>query len=166
MAWSDPLAGIDVDGPVRIEVFVLCLAAGAIRLSGPCGAGPWYIEKAAGEHPVDVVSRLVADALGEPELVHSTSWRQEADGVVLSFFVVVDPELVASLESAEVVRGTLARSGATAAPATIATGQVLEHASGTWPGWRRTTTSSATGCPRSGGRPWSGYVPEPCRNLG
>ena len=32
------------------------------------------------------------------------------------------------MESAPVVRGELARSGATTAPAAIATGQVLEHA--------------------------------------
>jgi len=94
VARDDPLAGIDVEGPVLVEVFVLCLRAGVIALTGPCGAAPWYIEKAAGEHPVDVVRRLVADVIGEPELVHSTSWRQSEDGVILSFFVVVDPDVV------------------------------------------------------------------------
>lgn len=128
MGWGDPFAGIDVEGPVRVEVFVLCLRGGAIELTGPCGAAPWYIEKAAGEHPVDVVRRLVTDVIGEPELVHSTSWRQSEDGVILSFFVVVEPVLVDTMDSAPVMRGELARSGATAAPAAIAPDQVLEHA--------------------------------------
>src|SRR5205085_2371744 len=79
VAQPEPLAGLDVEGPVLIEVFVLAVHDGVIGLTGPCGAAPWYIEKAAGEHPVDVVRRLVAEAIGEPELVHSTSWRQGAE---------------------------------------------------------------------------------------
>ena len=125
---TDPLAGIDVQGPVLIEVFVLYLRDGVIELTGPCGAAPWYIEKAAGEHPVDVVRRLVGEAVGPPELVHSTSWRQGADGVILSFFVVIDPALARPMESAPVPRSELARSGASTAPVAIASGQVLEHA--------------------------------------
>jgi hypothetical protein len=162
----DPLAGIDVDGPVLIEAFVLCMDAGEIALTGPCGPAPWYIEKAAGEHPVDVVRRLVADAMGEPDLVHSTSWRQREDGVVLTFFVVVKQSIVASLETAKVARADLARAGAATAPASIATGQVLEHAirhlawlalddpavqAGLSPEWRQAVAA---------------YAPEPFRNLG
>jgi len=166
VAWTDPLAGIDVEGPVTIEVFVLCMRDGTIELTGPCGPAPWCIEKAGGEHPVEVVNRLVAEAIGPADLVHSTSWRQDEDGVVLTFFVVIDPALTAGMKSAPVGRTELARSGATAAPAAIAAGQVLEHAirhlawlaeedavvqaklSGTW----RDALSA--------------YIPEPFRNLG
>ncbi|MGH9225967.1 MAG: hypothetical protein ACRD2W_19755 [Acidimicrobiales bacterium] len=128
MARDDSLAGIGAEGPVLLEVFVLCVRTGTIELTGPCGPAPWYIEKAADEHPVDVVYRLAANAMGEPDLVHSTSWRQADEGVVLSFFVVVEPALAEILESRPVIRDELARSGATAAPAVIASGQVLEHA--------------------------------------
>jgi hypothetical protein len=166
VAGDDPLAGIDVEGPVLVEVFVLCLRGRAIELTGPCGAAPWYIEKAAGEHPVDVVRRLVTDVLGEPELVHSTSWRQSDDGVVLSFFVVVDQALVGTMESAPVMRGQLARSGATAAPAAIATGQVLEHAIRHL-AWLARDDEVVQG---KLSEEWlsalAPYLPEPFRNLG
>lgn len=166
VGWDDPLAGIDVEGPVLVEVFVLCLRAGAIELTGPCGAAPWYIEKAAGEHPVDVVYRLVADVIGEPELVHSTSWRQSEEGVILSFFVVVDPELVESMGSTALVRGELARSGAATAPAAIATGQVLEHAVRHLAWLARDDEVVQAKLSEE----WLGalapYLPEPFRNLG
>ena len=163
---SDPFGGIDVEGPVTVEVFVLCMHDGAIELTGPCGAAPWYIEKAAGEHPVDVVNRLVAQALGPPELVHSTSWRQREDGVVLSFFVVVDSALVSAMDSRPVGRTDLARSGPTAAPATIAAGQVLEHAMRhlAWLAQEDVVVQSKlSGAWRSALR---AYIPEPFRNLG
>lgn len=158
--------GFDVEGPVLVEVFVLCLRAGVIELTGPCGAAPWYIEKAAGEHPVEVVRRLAAGAMGEPDLVHSTSWRQGEAGVVLSFFVVVDPALAAAMESVPVGRAELARSGASAAPASIATSAVLEHAIRhlAWLAQDDPAVQAAL----SG--EWrdvlAGYVPEPFRNLG
>jgi hypothetical protein len=166
VAWDDPLAGIDVEGPVLVEVFVLYARAGAIELTGPCGAAPWYIEKAAGEHPVDVVRRLVADVIGEPELVHSTSWRQSEDGVILSFFVVVDPALVETLDSEPVVRGDLARSGAVTAPAAIATGQVLEHAIRHLAWLARDDEVVQGKLSAEWMSALAPYLPEPFRNLG
>ena len=168
MSAGDPLAGLDVEGPVQLEVFVLAMGTdGGVLLTGPCGAEPWYLETGgAAEHPVDVVRRIVTDVIGAPRLVHSTSWRQGDDGVILSFFVVVEPALVGSMASAPVGRDDLARSDASAAPASIGWLQVLEHAlrhlawlavddevvasrlSGEW----RTALAS--------------YAPEPFRNLG
>jgi hypothetical protein len=166
VAWDDPLAGIDVGGPVLVEVFVLCLRAGAIELTGPCGSAPWYVEKAAGEHPVDVVRRLVADVIGEPELVHSTSWRQSDEGVILSFFVVVDPGLVETMVSAPVVRGELARSGTTTAPASIATDQVLEHAIRHLAWLARDDAVVRAKLSEEWTSALAPYLPEPFRNLG
>lgn len=149
-----------------MEVFVLALRAGSVVLTGPCGAAPWYIEKGEGEHPVDVVRRIVAEAVGEPDLVHSTSWRQDGSGVVLTFFVVVDPALIGAMEWAPVSRRELARSGATAAPVTIGTDQVLEHAVRhlAWLAREDAVVRDRL----SGG--WidalDGYLPEPFRNLG
>ena len=166
MGCDEPLAGIDVDGPVLVEVFVLYVRTGAIELTGPCGAAPWYIEKAAGEHPVDVVHRLVVDAIGEPELVHSTSWRQSDDGVILSFFVVVGPALVEAMDSAPVGRSPLARSGATTAPATIATGQVLEHAIRHLAWLARDDEAVQAKLSEEWRSALAPYLPEPFRNLG
>jgi hypothetical protein len=99
-------------------------------------------------------------------LVHSTSWRQSDDGVILSFFVVVDPVLVETMDSAPVGRGELARSGATAAPAVIATGQVLEHAIRHLAWLARDDEVVQAKMSEE----WTGalapYLPEPFRNLG
>jgi hypothetical protein len=120
--------GIEVTGPVRAELFVVWLNGGQIELTGPCGAAPWLIELGETEHPVAAVDRLVRDILGAPRLVHSTSWRQDRGAVILTFVVVIDRALVGSMKSAPVGRNELARSAARAAPRSIGTGQVVEHA--------------------------------------
>lgn len=119
--------GIDVDGPVQAEVFVMWLHDERVELTGPCGSAPWILEIGEAEHPVDVVTRMVRDAIGEPIVVHSTSWRRDRGAVFLSFVVVIDPALVGSMESEPVTRTDLARSQATAAPREIAHTQVVEH---------------------------------------
>jgi hypothetical protein len=155
-----------VEGPVQAEVYVVWLAVDHLELTGPCGPAPWLIEVAADEHPVDVVTRLVRDVVGEPLLVHSTSWRREQTAVVLSFIVVIDGVLVGDMESAPIGRSELARGTATAAPTSIATAAVVEHglrhmawlaqddavvADELSPEWRAMLAT---------------YVPEPFRNLG
>lgn len=156
----------DVEGPVQAEIFVVWLAGDHLELTGPCGAAPWLVELGTADHPVEVVTRLVRDAVGAPLLVHSTSWRRDRDAVILSFVAVIDPSLVGDMESLPVGRSELARGEATAAPRAIASAQVVEHglrhmawlakddpvvASELPPGWREVLT---------------GYVPEPFRNLG
>jgi hypothetical protein len=158
--------GWDVEGPVQAEVFVVWLNGEVLELTGPCGAAPWYLELGAVDHPVEVVDRIVRDVVGDPLLVHSTSWRRDRDAVILSFVVVIDARRVGSMTSRPIGRAELARSEATAAPRDIATEQVVEHALRhlAWlavddpvvrgelsPAWRAAL---------------AGYVPEPFRNLG
>jgi hypothetical protein len=158
--------GFDVEGPVRAEIFVVWLNGDDLELTGPCGAAPWIVELGATDHPVGVVDRIVRDNVGEPRLVHSTSWRHDADSVILSFVVVIDADLVGGMESAPIGRADLARSAATAAPADIAHEQVVEH------GLRHlawlAVDDPVVAAELSG--PWrtalAGYVPEPFRNLG
>jgi hypothetical protein len=123
----DPAAVWDVEGPVQAEVYVVWLDQGRIALTGPCGAGPWLIEVSSADHPVEVVDRVVREVIGPPLLLHSTSWRRDRDSVILTFVVVIGPELVGGMESVPVARAELARSQATAAPETILHGQVVEH---------------------------------------
>ena len=156
----------DVEGPVQAEVFVVWLHGDAIELTGPDGPVPWLLELGATEHPVEVVDRIVRDVVGDPLLIHSTSWRQDRGAVILSFVVVIAHGLVGDMASRPVARTDLARSEATAAPRDIATDQVVEHALRhlAWlaeddpvvreelsPGWKSALAS---------------YVPEPFRNLG
>jgi hypothetical protein len=116
-----------VEGPVQAEVFVLRMRAGHPELAGPCGPDPWYIEVSAEEDPVEVVSRLSRNLMGEPLLVHSTSWRRARGAVVLSFVVVNSDGQAPQLAGVPVSRADLARSGATSAATKIAAAQVLEH---------------------------------------
>jgi hypothetical protein len=82
--------GFDVEGPVQAEVFVVWLANDHLELTGPCGPAPWLLELGPTDHPVEVVTRIVRDVVGEPLLVHSTSWRRDHDAVILSFVVAID----------------------------------------------------------------------------
>jgi hypothetical protein len=121
------IPGFDVEGPVQAEVFVLWLDGGTPVMTGPCGAQPWYLEVSAEEDPLDVVTAAVRRVLGEPTVVHSTSWRRGRDAVVLSFVTVIDSAQVGRMASVPVGRADLARNSATEAPTSIATTQVLEH---------------------------------------
>lgn len=159
-------AGWDIGGPVQAEVFVVWLHDGELELTGPCGPAPWLLELGAAEHPVEVVDQVVRDVVGEPLLVHSTSWRRDRDAVILSFLVVIEDGVVGSMDSRPIRRTALARSEATAAPRDIATDQVVEHA-------LRHLAWLAKDDPvvRSELSPaWAAalgpYVPEPFRSLG
>ena len=159
-------AGFDVGGPVRAEVFVVWLAGDHLELTGPCGAAPWLIELGATEHPVEVVARIVHDAIGEPKLVHSTSWRRDRDAVILSFVAIVDEALVGSMESLPIGRSNLARGEATAAPRAIASDQVVEHGLRHMAWLAQDDPVVAAELPGAWREVLAAYVPEPFRNLG
>ena len=116
-----------MEGPVQVEVFVLRMKEGRPELAGPCGPDPWYIELEAQDDPVEVVSRLSRNLMGEPILVHSTSWRRARGAVVLSFVVVNSEDQAPDLAGVPISRAELARSEATSAAKSIAAAQVLEH---------------------------------------
>jgi hypothetical protein len=117
----------DVKGPVQAEVFVVYLAGGRPVLTGPCGPEPWYLEVAADEDPMTVVATAIRRVIGEPVVVHSTSWRRDRDAVILSFVAVVEGETVGTLPSSAVDRADLSRGEATSAPTAIGHAQVVEH---------------------------------------
>src|SRR5919198_241816 len=124
---QDQLPVWAAEGPVQAEVFVLRMRSGTPELTGPCGPEPWYIEVGADDDPVEVVRRLARNLMGEPLLVHSTSWRRARGSVILSFVVVNRDGQAPELVGVPIGRADLARSGATTAPQTIASEQVLEH---------------------------------------
>jgi hypothetical protein len=158
--------GWDIDSPVQAEVFVVWLDGDRIRLTGPDGPQPWLLQLGPAEHPVEVVDRIVRDVVGPPILVHSTSWRRDRDAVILSFVVVIPPELVDGMASLPIERAELARSEATAAPRDIAVSAVVEH------GLRHLAWLAQDDPVVAGELPpaWlpllAGYVPEPFRALG
>jgi hypothetical protein len=151
---------------VRAEVFVVWQAGDHLELTGPCGAAPWLLEVGATEHPVDVVTRIVRGAIGQPLLAHSTSWRLDRGAVILSFVVVIDRALVGSMESLPIGRTELARGEATAAPRDIATAQVVEHGLRHMAWLAKDDPVVAAELPDAWRNLLSDYTPEPFRNLG
>ena len=158
--------GFDVEGPVQAEVFVVWLAGDHLELTGPDGAAPWLIELGPTDHPVDVVTRLVHDVVGEPLLVHSTSWRRDHDAVILSFVAVIDEARVGTMESLPIGRSDLARGAATAAPRAVASEQVIEHGLRHMAWLAKDDPVVRHELPAEWHRVLATYVPEPFRNLG
>jgi len=101
--------------------------AGTPELAGPCGPDPWYIEVGPNDDPVELVARLTRNLMGDPLLVHSTSWRRARGSVILSFVVVNRDDQAPELAGIPIVRAELARGGAANAPSYIGHAQVLEH---------------------------------------
>src|SRR5204863_3420281 len=98
------------EGPIQAEVFVLRMGPAGPELAGPCGPDPWYIEVAQDQDPLEVVGRLAGNLMGEPLLVHSTSWRRARGSVILSFVVVNHDGQAAELAGIPVGRAELARN--------------------------------------------------------
>ena len=159
-------AGWDVDSPVQAEVFVVWLDDDRVALTGPDGPQPWILQLGPTDHPVEVVDRIVREVVGPPILVHSTSWRRGREAVILSFVVVIGPELVGEMASVPIERAELARSAATAAPRDIAISAVVEHGIRHLAWLAQDDPVVAAELP-AGWRPLlAAYVPEPFRALG
>jgi hypothetical protein len=158
--------GWDVDSPVQAEVFVIWLDGDRIQLTGPDGPQAWHLQLGPIEHPVEVVERIVSDVVGPPMLVHSTSWRRDRDAVILSFVVVIPPELVGSMASVPIGRAALARSEATAAPRDIAVDAVVEHGIRHLAWLAEDDPVVADTLPPAWRPILAAYIPEPFRALG
>ncbi|HXA43333.1 MAG TPA: hypothetical protein VNV65_10540 [Candidatus Solibacter sp.] len=154
-------------GPVQAEVFVLRLSpAGVPELAGPCGPEPWYMEVGDDEDPVEVVTRLSTNLLGAPLLTHSTSWRRARGSVILSFVVVIRDDQAPEHVGVSIERAALARSGATAAPASIAAVQVIEHGLRHLAWLAKDDPTVQTELSPAWHEALAGYVPEPFQHLG
>jgi hypothetical protein len=158
--------GWDIEGPVQAEVFVVWLDGDRLALTGPDGPAPWLMQLAETDHPVEVVDRIVRDVIGDPLLVHSTSWRRDRGAVILSFVVVIDEDRVDGLVSEPVARTELARSDATTAPRAIAHAQVLEHGLRHLAWLAQDDPVVAGELSPAWHRALSTYTPEPFRALG
>lgn len=165
MAYRPELGAFTVEGPVQAEILVLALLAGQLVLTGPCGAAPWYCEVAQGTDPMSVVAAITRANVGEPTVVHSTSWRQARGGVVLTFVAVVDGAVVGTLASVPVERSELVRGEATSAPARISAGPVIEHGLRHLAWLTRDDSVVANALPPGWLAALEGYAPEPFRHM-
>jgi hypothetical protein len=158
--------GWDVEGPVRAEIFMIWLNRDRLELTGPDGATPWIVQIDDAEHPVEVVERIVSGLVGEPILLHSTSWRRDGSAVILSFVVVIGTEQLAGMATAPIKRAELARSAATRAPARIGQAQVLEHGLRHLAWLVQDDAVVAARLSLAWRAALADYIPEPFRSLG
>jgi hypothetical protein len=135
-------------------------------LAGPCGPDPWYIEVGADDDPVEVVGRLACNLMGQPLLVHSTSWRRARGSVILTFVVVNHDGQAPELAGIPIDRADLARSGATHAPVSIAHQQVLEHGLRHLAWLVKDDETVRSVLSEEWSRVLAGYTPEPFRHMG
>ena len=144
---------------------VLALIAGEPVLTGPCGAAPWYVEVGQDADPMAVVAAMTRLNVGEPAVVHSTSWRHARGGVVLTFVVVIDTTIIGDLATVPVERHELARGEATTAPPKIPAGPVIEHGLRHLAWLVRDDPAVALALPPGWLATLDSYVPEPFRHL-
>ena len=142
------------------------MRSGDVELAGPDGPRPWYLEVGDEEDPVEVVSRFSTNLMGQPMLVHSTSWRRQKRSVILSFVVVIAEDQAPEHDGVAIGRAELARSGTHAAPANIAATQVIEHGLRHMAWLVKDDPIVRDTLPEGWKRVLSGYVPEPFRHLG
>src|SRR3954469_21965444 len=116
---DDVRLAIDVGGPVLAELFVVTMTGTGLVLTGPCGPSAWVIEVGEGEDPMETAAAVVRRVLGPPLLLHSTSWRRDRSGVVLTFLVAVSDNQVRDLDRVAIGRVALARGGAVDAPSEV-----------------------------------------------
>ena len=113
-----------------IEVLFIYRGTGGIQTLRPIHADALWLGLGPGANPSAVVLGAASRYGLRPLVVHSTSWRQAESRVILTYLAVVAAPQSASphLLDEPVERRDLARGDATAAPASVAIGQVLEHA--------------------------------------
>jgi hypothetical protein len=165
MTAQPELRAFTVEGPVQAEIMVLALIDGELVLTGPCGAAPWYVEIGQDADPMAVVAAMSRLNVGDPAVVHSTSWRHARGGVVLTFVVVYTAVAVSGLATMPVERHELARGEATTAPRQISAGPVIEHGLRHLAWLARDDAAVAAALPQGWLAVLAGYVPEPFRHL-
>ncbi|HEV7126154.1 MAG TPA: hypothetical protein VGN32_01785 [Ktedonobacterales bacterium] len=162
VGWSPDLVA------QTLEILAVELRAGELRWFKPVHADSLRVGLPRGTQPGDCVLDVLGWYPMRPRVVHSTSWRYEAGGVILTYITVVEvhaPMPPDSLVTLPIARAELVRGGAMAPPPAIGVEAVLEHALRHLSWLVRDDQAIATAL-----HGWSGtlreYQPEPFRELG
>lgn len=149
-----------------LELLIVHREDHAIRALRPVHAPALQVGWSPGR-PADAVLGAALARYGlTPIVLHSTSWRHEADHVVLTYLAVVAPPAAANanLATEPVERVELARGDRAAPPSAIAVGQVLEHALRHL-AWLLADDPAVAAALPDWHVPLADYVPEPFRGL-
>jgi hypothetical protein len=159
---------------VSIELFPVYArveGAGAdIFTLHPSRAASWMLAFDGNTHPHEVVRAAIASELrSEPFVVHSTSWRHDADSrmLILTYVAVIgERNPPRGFVEQRIERASLARGGATTPPARIQTAVVLSHAMEHLAWLLRVDPAFLSALPPEWVPALAAYVPEPFRELG
>jgi hypothetical protein len=159
---------------VSIELFpVYARSEGAgadILALHPPHAASWMLAFDGKTHPHEVVRAAMASELrSEPLVVHSTSWRRDAESraLILTYVAVIAARSPPRGFVEQLVeRAPLARGGATTPPARILTVAVLNHAMEHLAWLLRVDPAVRSALPPEWALALAPYVPEPFRELG
>ena len=159
---------------VSIELFpVYAQAQGTgadIFALHPPRAASWMLTFDGKTHPHEVVRAAIASEFrSEPLVVHSTSWRYDAESrtLILTYVAVVAARsLPRGFVEQRVERAPLARGGATTPPARIGAAAVLSHAMEHFAWLLRDDPAIRSALPPEWAPALAPYVPEPFRELG
>lgn len=149
-----------------LEVFIVGRGSEGLANLRPVHAASLRLPMAVGREPAELVLAAVRRYELEPLVVHSTSWRSEPGRIVLSYIAAVEAPVALNpfLVAEPVGREDLARGAATAAPTSIGTLQVLEHALRHL-SWLVRDDRAVRDALSAWGINLDPYVPEPFRNL-
>ena len=149
-----------------LEVFIICRGPTGLANLRPVHAASLRLAMGVGREPSDLVLAAVARYELRPIVVHSTSWRSEPGRIVLSYVAAVETADALSpfLVAEPIGRADLARGAATAAPTSIGTVQVLEHALRHL-SWLVHDDPAVCAALAAWKPDLDAYVPEPFRNL-
>src|SRR5262245_23985265 len=158
---------------VSVELFpVYAPAEGAgadIFALHPASAASWMLAFDRKTHPHEVVRAAMASELrSEPLVVHSTSWRHDAESraLILTYVAVIaGRSQPRGFVEQRVERAPLARGGATTPPARIQTAAVLSHAMEHLAWLLRVDPAIRSALPPEWAPALAPYVPEPSREL-
>ena len=149
-----------------LEVFIVSRGPTGLANLRPVHAPSLRLAMAVGREPAELVLAAVTGYELRPIVVHSTSWRSEPGRIVLSYVAAVEAvDAVSPFLVAEPIgRADLARGEATAAPTSIGTLQVLEHALRHL-SWLVRDDPAVSVALAAWTPDLDAYVPEPFRNL-
>jgi hypothetical protein len=123
-----PEAAGDDAGAPAFEILPVRLADGVLHLLRPAGSASWMVDSTPGRPAGELVGAALAAVGLRAAVVHSTSWRQHAGRLVLTYLAVLsEPASTDGFEDVLIGRTDLARGGTHGAPAAIGVEQVVEH---------------------------------------
>jgi hypothetical protein len=135
----------------------------------PPNAASWMLAFDGKTHPHELVRAAIATELRlEPLVLHSTSWRHDAESraLILTYVAVIAATSAPrGFVEQRVERAPLARGGATTPPAEIRTAAVLSHAMEHLAWLLRVDPAIRSALSPAWAPALAAYVPEPFREL-